>query len=74
MQTETKETKVLKFLQEYGSITPMEALRFCGSFRLSAVIYNLKKQGHQFDTQRVRVKTRDGWAYVAEYTLIRGNK
>ena len=69
MIKENKETKVLKFLQEYGSITPMEALKFCGSLRLSAVIYNLKKQGHRFDTQRVRVKTRDGWAYVAKYTL-----
>lgn len=74
MQTETKETKVLKFLQEYGSINPLEAWKFCGSYRLSAVIYNLKKEGYKFDTKRVRVKTTDGLAYVAEYTLIRGNK
>lgn len=71
MGTETKEIKVIKYLKEFGSITPMEALKFCGSFRLSAVIYNLKKQGYQFDTQRVRVKTTDGFAYVAKYTLVR---
>lgn len=71
MGTETKEIKVLKYLKEYGSITPMEALKYCGSYRLSAVIYKLKKLGYQFDTERVRVKTRDGFSYVAKYTLVR---
>ena len=71
MGTETKEIKVLKYLKEYGSITPMEALKYCGSFRLSAVIYNLKKEGYKFNTERVRVKTRDGFYYVAKYTLER---
>lgn len=71
MGTETKEIKVLKYLKEYGSITPMEALKYCGSFRLSAVIYNLKKEGYKFNTERVRVKTRDGFSYVAKYTLER---
>lgn len=65
----TKENKVLKYLQEFRSITPMEALKYCGSFRLSAVIYNLKKEGYKFNTERVRVKTRDGFSYVAKYTL-----
>ena len=71
MGTETKEIKVLKYLKEYGSITPMEALKYCGSFRLSAVIYNLKKEGYKFNTERVRVKTRDCFSYVAKYTLER---
>lgn len=67
----TKENKVLKYLQEFRCITPMEALKYCGSFRLSAVIYNLKKLGYQFDTERIRVKTRDGFSYIAKYTLKR---
>lgn len=71
MGIETKESKVLKYLKEVGSITPMEALNRCGSFRLSAVIYNLKKAGYKFNTERVRVKTRDGFSYVAKYTLVR---
>ena len=70
METETKETKVLKYLKEYGSITPLEALKYCGSLRLSAVIYNLKKEGHRFNTERLRVKTRDGFSYVAKYSLV----
>ena len=71
MEKVNNETKVLNFLKEYGSINPLEAWKFCGSYRLSAVIYNLKKEGYKFDTKRVRVKTRDGFAYVAEYSLVR---
>lgn len=64
-----REQRVLKYLQTYKKITPMDALKECGTMRLSAVIFNLKKDGYLFDTQRVRVHTRDGWTYVAEYTL-----
>lgn len=71
MGTETKEIKVIKHLKEFRSITPIEALNHCGSFRLSAVIYNLKKEGYKFNTERVRVKTRDGFSYVAKYSLVR---
>lgn len=63
----TKEMKVLKYLKRYRNINPLEALKFCGSMRLSAVIYNLKKQGYRFKTERVRVMSRDGWTYVAKY-------
>ena len=37
---------VLKYMQEHGSITPMEALKHIGSFRLGARIYDLKGEGH----------------------------
>lgn len=67
--TDTKETKVVKYLRRYRTINPLEALKFCGSMRLSAVIYNLKKKGYKISTKRVRVHTRDGWTYVAQYSL-----
>lgn len=66
----TKEEKVIAYLKKYGKITAMDALKDCGSMRLSAVIFNLKKKGYNFETKRVRVRTRDGWSYVAEYTLM----
>ena len=65
----TKEDKVLEYLKKFHNITPLEALNECGTMRLSAVIYNLKKRGYKFKTEMVRVKTRDGFSYVAQYTL-----
>ena len=70
MEKLTKEEKVINYLKRYGKITPLEALKECGSYRLSAVIFNLKKKGYSFETKRVRVRTRDGWSYVAEYKLM----
>ena len=37
---------VLNHLQQGKTITPLEALRNYGSFRLGALIYNLKREGH----------------------------
>lgn len=68
----TRDEKVLKYLQKYHSITPLEAYRDLGTMRLSAAIFNLKKLGYKFKTEKVRVPTRDSWAYVAQYSLIGG--
>ena len=42
--------KILKYLQKGKSITPMEALEKFGCFRLSARIWELKKEGHDIET------------------------
>ena len=65
----TREQKVLAYLNRNKTITPLEAYRDLGTMRLSAAIFNLKKQGHKIKTEKVRVPTRDGWAYVAQYSL-----
>lgn len=41
-----KETRLLKYLTEFGSITSFEAIRELGDTRLSATIFNLRKQGN----------------------------
>ena len=39
--------KILKYLKTHKKgITPMDALRLCGCFRLSARIFDLKEQGN----------------------------
>jgi len=68
---ESRGAKILKYLKKYHSITSFEAINLFGETRLSARIYDLKKQGHKFKTESVRVPTRDGWTYVARYTLVR---
>lgn len=43
MKTKTKVTRVLEHLQKYGSITSWEAINLYSAIRLSAIIYNLRK-------------------------------
>ena len=42
--------QILIYLQEYGSITPMDALKAFGCFRLGARIFELRKGGHDIKT------------------------
>lgn len=62
----TKKQKVLEYLKKYKKITPMDALRECGSMRLSAVIFELKKE-HKIKTNLINVPTRFGNSTVAQY-------
>lgn len=61
--------RLLKYLKTFKNITSLEAINMFGETRLSARIYDLKKQGYKFKTETVRVMSRDGWTYVARYTL-----
>jgi hypothetical protein len=66
----TKQAQVLNHLQK-SSITPLDALRKYGSFRLAALIYNLKQEGHNIITKNVNVGTKKKPTYVAQYHLIK---
>ena len=46
MTKETQKERILEYIREHGSITPVEALKHIGSFRLGARIYDIKQQGH----------------------------
>lgn len=69
MEKRTRKQKILKYLQTFKTLTSLEAINMFGETRLSARIYDLKKQGYKFKTESVRVMSRDGWTYVARYTL-----
>ena len=45
---------ILAHLVQHKTITPLEALNQYGCFRLSAVIFNLKKDGHEIETQIIK--------------------
>jgi len=49
----TKTYKVLKHLQEIGSITTIDAFYQYNATRLSGIIFNLKEQGFQISSKRV---------------------
>ena len=61
---------VLAYLKKGHSITTLEAINMFGITRLSAVIYSLKEEGHEFLTKDVKKQNRFGKeCIVAEYTL-----
>jgi hypothetical protein len=67
MRKESQAQKVLEHLQKGWSITPLDALYMFGAFRLSAIVYDLKKQGHDIKTDIVE---KDG-KHFASYSLIK---
>ncbi len=60
---------VLWHLKKYGSITSYEAIKEYGATRLSAIIFNHRKDGYDIDSQPLKKKTRFGrTTNIAKYT------
>lgn len=65
-----KTNEVLRHLEEHGSITSNEAWELYGATRLSAIIFNLRKRGHEIDTVTMGMTDRYGHAVnYAKYVL-----
>ena len=45
----SQKSMVLDYMEEFGSITPIDAFRDFGITRLSAIVFNLKEEGHDID-------------------------
>jgi len=67
MITQTK--RILEHLQLGKSITPLEALHLFGTFRLSAIIYNLRQDGYEIRTDTVESFDKK----YARYSLVVDN-
>lgn len=66
----TQTQKILRYLNECGSITPLDALREFGCMRLGARIWDLKRAGYQIDRKMEQSKNRYGERVTyARYTL-----
>ena len=65
-EKKTQKQMCLEYLEEYGSITPLEALSAFNSFRLAAIICRLRKDGYI-----ITMKLNDGDKKYAIYTLLR---
>ena len=62
--------RVLSHLKSKRTIQPLEAWRDLGIYRLSAIIYDLRQEGHKITTKRIEVVNRFGEvAFIAEYSL-----
>lgn len=61
---------ILEYMEEHGSITPLEAERHIGCMRLGARIWDLRHDGYDIISELVVVETRGGGrATVARYRL-----
>lgn len=67
---ETQCERVLKYMHDFGSINPAQAMDDLGVMRLGARIWDLKKAGHPITRKMVKKKNRYGEPVsFAEYRL-----
>ena len=60
---------ILDYMREFGSITPLEAIRDIGCYRLAARISDLRKDGYDIVTEPLAVRNRYGkTSIVAKYS------
>ena len=68
-QVRSQSDAILWHLKTYGSITSYEAIREYGATRLSAIIFNHRKEGYNIDSIPLTKKTRFGRnTTIAKYT------
>ena len=63
-----------EYLDTYGEITPLEAMRDLGIYRLASRISDMKKRGHKIKSEMVSVATRNGGrTHIARYSWADDN-
>ena len=64
----TQNQRILNYIEQFGSITQLEALRDLGVMRLASRISDLRKQGHKITGEVVPVKNRfEEQCYIKRY-------
>ena len=72
-QKATQADRVLDYIEQFGSITQLEALKDLGVMRLASRISDLKKQGYPITSNVETVKNRFGEnCYIKRYSLQGG--
>ena len=62
--------RIVDYINEFGSITALDAMREFGCMRLASRITDLKRRGYLIKTETVKVKNRFGESVpVARYSL-----
>jgi len=62
----TQKEQILGDLKNGWCITPIDALKEYGCFRLASVIHDLRKEGYNIKTERVDKQSKDG-KYASYY-------
>ena len=71
--SKSQKLAILDYLEYYNTITSMQAFELFGVTRLSAIIFNLRKEGHMIKSTQKKTKNRYGnTTNYVEYTLVKG--
>ena len=74
MSKATQTERILDYIDEFGSITQIEALRDLGIMRLASRMSDLKKQGYLITRKPEAVKNRYGEnCYIMRYSIGGGD-
>ena len=75
MNSKPKQTeRILAYIEQFGSITQLEAIRDLGVMRLASRISELKRQGHKIVSKHEPVKNRyEETCYIKRYSLERAS-
>ena len=66
----TQAERILDYMEEFGSITQMDALRDLGIMRLASRISDLKRKGYHIESETEPVKNRYGeTSYIKRYKV-----
>lgn len=69
-EREAQKKIILEHLAAGENLTPADAFRLTGSTRLSARIYDLRREGYVINTEMITVRNRFGrTATVAQYSM-----
>lgn len=67
----TQNQKILRYMKQYGSITPLEALQEFGCMRLAARISDLRRMGIGIKSRTTASVNQYGEiVHFAKYTLV----
>ena len=70
----TQAERILDYIEEFGSITQMEALNDLGCMRLASRISDLKKLGYPITSKVEAVRNRYGEnCYIKRYSMEENN-
>lgn len=65
--------RIIKYMNEFGSITQLEAIRELACFRLASRINDIKRKGYNVRTERITLKNRWGEPVrIARYSFAEG--
>lgn len=72
MNKSTQNQMVLRYLEEHGEISQLDAMKEFGIMRLGARIFDLRADGHNIKTTMGKSRNRWGeWTRYAIYRLIK---
>lgn len=70
----TQTQRVLQYMRDFGSITPLQAMTDLGVMRLAARIADLKKAGYAISSKTIQVLNRYGQTTsVSQYSERSGD-